>query len=309
MDNKLIKRVIFGLVLIFGGLTACQNVAETPAAREDERMVVFVSVVPQQYFVDRIGGEFVDAQVMVAAGASPATYEPKPSQMTALNDAVIYFSIGVAFENAWLDRISAANDEMLIVDSAKGIERLPMTIPHSHSDEEDSQHDDSAEGEMDPHVWLSPSLVKIQAINSYESLAAVDPVHQAQCEQNLNVFLADITALENELTATFAGVVNRKFMVFHPSWGYFAKDFNLEQIAIEVGGTEPSAAEMADLIEEAQEENISVVFAQPEFSTKNAETIAEAINGEVILISPLAYDWLDNLRLVSNTFAEVLNQE
>ena len=97
-------------------------------------------------------------------------------------------------------------------------------------------------------------------------------------------------------------------MVFHPAWGYFADDFGLEQIPVEVGGLEPSAQELADLIEEAQEEGIQIVFAQPEFSTSEAEVIASEIDGEVILISPLAPDWLANLQGVARTFADVLGQ-
>ena len=300
------KQALFSFLLVFLFLAACQKNSETQSDQKD-RMVVFVSVVPQQYFVDRIGGELVDTRAMVEPGASPATYEPKPSQMAALSDAELYFSIGVAFEQVWLDKISSANADMLIIDSAKGIERLVMTDSHEHEDE-DGHVEAEDVGELDPHIWLSPSLVKVQAQNIYEALAIADPENAMIYEENLNQFLSDITILQNELTETLANAANRKFMVFHPSWGYFAEDFNLEQLAIEVGGTEPSASELADLISEAQEENIAVVFAQPEFSTKDAETIASAIDGEVILVSPLAYDWLENLREVAGSFSSAMSK-
>ena len=98
-------------------------------------------------------------------------------------------------------------------------------------------------------------------------------------------------------------------MVFHPSWGYFARDFGLEQIPVEVGGQEPSAQELAELIARAKEENIRIIFAQPELSTQDAETIAKEIGGEVLLVSPLSPDWLENLREVAQTFAEALRNE
>ena len=298
------KGFLFSIALVSALLlSACQS-SDEQKATGDERMVVFVSVVPQQYFVDRIGGEFVDVRVMVEAGDSPATYEPKPSQMAALSEAKIYYSIGVAFETVWLEKITSMNKSMMIVNTASGIERLP--IMGEHFNENGEKETDHEEGAMDPHIWLSPSLVKIQARQIFSALVEIDPEHANEYESNLNVFLADIEDLEEELTQTLNDLEPRKFMVFHPSWGYFARDFNLEQIAIEVGGTEPSAEEMVELIEKAQKEDIHVIFAQPEFSQQDAETIAKAIDGELVLINPLAYDWLNNLREVAATFSATM---
>ena len=275
----------------------------------EETMSVTVSILPQRTFVERVGGERVTVSVMVEPGSSPATYEPKPEQLRALSDAVAYFSIGVPFEGAWLDRIAAANRDMVMVDTAEGIERLPMRAHHHHDDDGDDHDDDDhghASGAPDPHIWLSPRLVKVQAENIYAALAELDPDHEPEFQANLDGFLADIDALEAEIREILGGVESDKFMVFHPAWGYFAADFGLEQMPIEVGGQEPSARELAALIERAREENIRVVFAQPEFRTSDAETIAKEIGGEVLLISPLAPDWLENMRRVAETFAQVL---
>jgi zinc transport system substrate-binding protein len=149
-------------------------------------------------------------------------------------------------------------------------------------------------------------LVKVQSRTIYEALTELDPAHKAEYEANLDAFIADIDALETEIEVTLSGLEAKKFMVFHPAWGYFARDFGLEQMSVEVGGQEPSAQELTHLIEEAKEENVQVVFAQPEFSTEDAETIAKEIGGEVLLISPLASDWLENMRSVAQTFADVL---
>jgi len=247
-----------------------------------------VSIVPQQYFVERIGGEHVDVMVMVPPGFSPATYEPKPEQLQVLSEADVYVRIRVPFEEAWMERISSANEGMLIIDQSEGIERI---------------------GGKDPHIWLSPQLVKVQAQTIYAGLVELDPDHEAEYAANLETFLADLDELDAYIQETLLGLESRKFLVFHPAWAYFARDYGLEMIPVQIEGSDPSAAEMADLIQTAQENNIKVVFAQPEFSTESAEAIAQEIGGEVLLISPLAPDWLDNLYRVADTFAEVLAEQ
>ncbi len=281
----------------------------TPRAEKvsEEPLQLTVSIVPQRYFVERVGGERVAVNVMVEPGSSPATYEPRPEQLRALSDAAAYLSMGVPFEDAWLGRIASANRDMLMVDTAAGIERRSVVAHHDHEDEEEAGADHGApEGALDPHIWVSPRLVKVQAENIYAALVQLDPEHEAEYKANLDAFVVDIEALEADIEATLAGLQSDEFMVFHPSWGYFAEDFGLEQVPIEVGGQEPSAQELAHLIERAREKDIRMVFAQPEFRTSDAETIANEIGGEVLLISPLAPDWLDNMRRVAQTFADVL---
>ncbi len=301
MHKQAIWRWIVGLMLLLS-LLGCGRAA----SGDEEKLTVMVSIVPQKYFVERIGGERVAVMVMVEPGNSPATYEPKPDQLQALSQAAAYFSIGVPFENAWLDKIAAANEDMLMVDTIADVERRPIGAPHTHDD--DDHDDDHHEGVPDPHVWVSPELVKVQSQAIHAALVQLDPAHADEYQANLDAFIADIDALEADIQQTLAGLESQKFMVFHPAWGYFARDFDLVQIPVEVGGQEPSAQELAHLIEEAQEEGIRVVFAQPEFSTEDAETIAREIGGEVLLISPLAPDWLANMRRVAQTFAEVLGQ-
>jgi len=247
----------------------------------------------------------VGVNVMVLPGANTATYEPKPAQLGALAEADLYFSIGVPFEEAWLARIAGANPEMGIIDTTRGIERVPVDAHYKVA--LDGRPPGEGEG-ADPHIWLSPRLVKIQVHTIYEALVALDPTHQDAYQANRDRLLADIEQLIHDIEAALQGISQRKFMVFHPSWGYFGDDFQLEMLPIEVGGQEPSPAELAELVSTARAEGIRVVFAQPEFSTRAAETIAQEIGGEVLLVSPLALDWLDNLRDVATTFAQVLSE-
>ena len=282
----MVKRlyVIPGTLLLGAALLVGCSQGTTPESTA--LLNVAVSILPQRYFVERVGGEYVSVSVMVLPGNSPATYEPKPGQLVALSEAAAYVGIGVPFEDVWLTKIASANSEMLMVDTTRGIEKV----------------------NNDPHIWLSPALAKLQAQTIFEALVRLDPAHEEAYKANLDSFIVDIDALDADIRKALAGVENKKFMVFHPAWGYLARDYGLEMIPIEVGGQEPSAAELADLVTRAKEEGIKVIFCQPEFSTRDAETIANEIGGQVLLISALSPDWLDNLRRVADTFAEVLGQ-
>lgn len=283
-----------------------------------DRVTVFVSIVPQKYFVQQIGRDHVDVKVMVAPGASPATYEPKPRQMAALAKARIYFAIGVPFERAWLEKIVAANPEMTVVHTDKGIAKISMAA-HRHSDEaadHDHQHaEDSHEHHQketaggsgrDPHIWLSPPLVKQQAAVVLRALKEIDPARQHDYQANYENFIAEIDTLDARLRKRFADKQGTRFMVFHPSWGYFARTYGLEQIAIEIEGKNPKPAQLQALIEQARRSEVKVIFVQPQFSTKSAELVAAQIGGEVAFADPLAEDWPANLQKVALAFEAAL---
>ncbi|MGL6139130.1 MAG: metal ABC transporter solute-binding protein, Zn/Mn family [Planktothrix sp.] len=274
-----------------------QTTSEIPNHTVD----ITVSIMPQKYFVEKIGGKNVRVNVMVPPGVDLHNYEPKPQQLQSLNDAKAYIITGIAFETAWIDRIKSANQKMLVIDSTQGIERIPM-IEHDHHGE-----NHQAEETLDPHIWLSPKLVKIQAQNIYDGLVKIDPKRQVEYQSNLNQFITELDQLDQQISQKLAPLKNRKFIIFHPAWGYFAKDYNLEQESIEVGGQEPSAAELANLISQAKQENIKVIFAQPEFNPSSAETIAKEIGGKVIFVSDLEANWSNNLLQVSDLLSQTLN--
>ncbi|MDJ0844302.1 metal ABC transporter solute-binding protein, Zn/Mn family [Crocosphaera sp.] len=311
--------ILLSLILGVNSLVGCSssdtvnvetnNTDNQEQTDQQDQLDITVSITPQEYFVKKIGGDRVRVNVMVEPGATPHTYEPKPQQLQALSEAEAYISIGVPFEKVWMDRISQANPKMLTVDSTEGIEKLTMIDhDHDHSHDHDHGHDEE-KSNLDPHVWLSPRLVKIQAQNIYETLVNLDPTHQEIYQANLNNFLQEIEELDDKIRGNLADLKQRKFIVFHPAWGYFAEEYNLTQVPVEVGGQEPSAAELGNLIKEAKKENVKVIFAQPELSSQSAETIAKEIDGEVLLISPLAENWTENLLEVSQTFAKVLKED
>lgn len=304
------KRVYFMVTLLLAGLIA--NVAWA------EPQTVFVSILPQKFIVEQIGADAVDVAVMVAPGASPHTYEPKPAQMAALSKAGLYFSVGVSFEKAWLPRFAAINRRMKIVPMDKGIEKLPMAA-HAHAvddhdhgnghahDQKPHQHaHQEHDSLLDPHIWLSPPLVKIMARHALEALLALAPEHADLFQRNHDAFARRLDELHARIGQILADSRGQPFMVFHPSWGYFAHAYGLVQIPIEIDGKEPKPAQIQQLIQEAREHGIKVVFAQPQFSARSARMIADAIDGQVLLADPLAYDWDENLLEQAQVFQKAL---
>jgi zinc transport system substrate-binding protein len=150
--------------------------------------------------------------------------------------------------------------------------------------------------------------VKIQAEHIYQGLIAADPDHQAMYAANKDALMSALDGLDAEIQARLGTLSVQKFMIFHPAWTYFAHDYDLEQIPVEVEGKEPSAKEMAELMEIAEREQIAVIFAQPQTSRRSADTIARQIGARVDVLDPLAADWLDNMRSVANALAEALSQ-
>jgi zinc transport system substrate-binding protein len=299
----MISRLYIIAATLFIGAISITGCSQRPTTlATSDKLQIVVSIAPQQYFVERIGDDHVDVDVMVPPGAEPHTFEPKPEQLKALSQADAYMRIRIDFEAAWMSKFTAVNSTMLIVDTTQGIQRVPML---SGFDETEAAHRDGEEN-LDPHIWLSPRLVKMQAQTIYNALVQLDAEHQAIYQDNLEDFLADIDALDTEIQQKLQGIQNRKFVVFHPGWGYFARAYDLEMIPIAVGGQEPSATELGRLITKAKQENIKIVFAEPQFSKQAATTIAEEIDGEVLLIDPLSPDWLNNLRNVADTLSEEL---
>jgi zinc transport system substrate-binding protein len=279
------------------------------SALAGEPIPVFVSIPPQKYFVEKIGGSFVQVSVMVPPGANPHIYEPRPTQMTALSKSKIYFAIGVTFETVWLPKFAKLNPKMQIVHTDRGIDKMEM-VAHHHEEEDVAGDKDSAKsasleesaGTLDPHVWVAPPEVRIIARNIQEALAEIDPANSGIYQSNLETFLKEIDKLDKDLTEIFKGKKGLKFMVYHPAWGYFARAYGLEQVPVEIEGKEPKPGQLKDLITQSKKDGIKVIFVQPQFSTKSAETIAKAIGGQVIAADNLREDWERNLRVQAQKF-------
>ena len=276
----------------------------------EKKIHVVASILPQKYFIKKIGGDRVNVSVMVLPGANPATYEPKPRQMVNLSSADIYFAIGVPFEQNWLSRFAEANSQMKIVETQSGINKIPMKAGGHRHDETGNDHENAVAGTKDPHIWLSPPLVILQSKNILDALIETDPKNRIVYEANYGKFIDELKALDRGIKRILqTNGHHAKFMVYHPSWGYFAKTYGLEQVPIELEGKNPSPRRLLELIQEARKENIKTIFVQPQFSKKSAESIAGAIGGKVIFADPLAEDWKKNLLQVAEAFRTSIQSE
>ncbi|MFO7754327.1 MAG: zinc ABC transporter substrate-binding protein [Desulfobacteraceae bacterium] len=272
-----------------------------------EPMQVFVSILPQKYFVERIGGRQVNVNVMVRPGENPAVYEPGPGQMVALTESSIYFAVGVPFERTWLGKISSANPDMRIVHTDADIRKFPMEGRHSHA--EDGDGHDNADGNdaaLDPHVWMSPPLVMLQARRILTALEKADPENSKLYENNYKEFIRELVDLDGDIRSLFREKEGMRFMVFHPSWGYFARAYGLVQIPVELEGKSIKPSRLVKLIKKGKKLGIDAVFIQPQFSRKSAEIVAGEIEGGVVQADPLAENWEENLRAVAERFREAL---
>ncbi len=291
-----ISRLFPVLALVLSAM-ACAPEAET-----NDKVGVVVTILPQAEFVENVGGEKVEVTVMVPPGASPHTYEPTPSQMTALARAEIYAKVGsgVEFELVWMDKLMATNPDMLVVDCSRGIELQEM-VTEDEQEEEGENH-----GRIDPHIWMSPANARIMVRNISQGLIEIDPGNRRYYEQNRDAYLKQLSEVDREIRNGLTGVKNRRFMVYHPAFGYFTREYGLTMIPIEIEGKEPTAAGLTRLIEQAKAHDIRVIFAEPQFDPKNAEAIAEAIGARVVLIDALAKDYIGNLRLIMNEIPTAL---
>ncbi|MFC1964450.1 metal ABC transporter solute-binding protein, Zn/Mn family [Chloroflexota bacterium] len=302
MGNWLSKVVPVVSTLVLLPVLAASALSCGEKIEAGEKIGVVVTVLPQAEFVVNVGGERVDVSIMVSPGASPHTYEPTPSQLAALSIAKIYAKAGsrVDFELVWMDKLVAANEKMLVVDCSNGIQLIEMSGKHTREDEE-YEH-----GAMDPHIWLSPLNAKIMVQNIYEGLVQVDPDNRTYYEQNRDAYLQKLTKLDHDIRDGMSGVTNRSFMVYHPAFGYFARDYNLNMLPIEEEGKEPTAAGIARLIEQAKGHKINVIFVSPQFNPESAKVIAREIGGKVVFVDPLAGDYIMNLYKVLGELVQMM---
>lgn len=246
---------------------------------------VFVSVLPQKLFVERIGGDRVHVRVMVNKGYNPATYQPTTRQIAELANADLYVRTGIPFEESWMPRISAANSRMKILDLRDGISLL--SLAHEHGDH---NHD------LDPHVWTDPLLVKEHIVRLRDVLSEVRPDLAGEFSANQVAFAEELDLLHQDINRKLKGSKGKAFFVFHPAWGYLAKRYGLQQIAAEYEGKEPTARQMALMIEQAKAAQASVIFVQPQFSMKTARVLANEIGARVEEADPLAENYIETMR-------------
>ena len=290
------KPLVLLLLLIAPLLNGC---ASKP---ESEKMQLVASIEPLAWFAERIGGDRVAVSVMVPVGGNPHTYEPTPQQMARVSHATLFIKAGsgVEFELDWMQRLVDLNKSMAICNASDGVQLLPMSETEQDAAEAPDGH--HRHGTLDPHFWLSPQNARLIAKNVEHSLAALDPDHESEYARNRARVDEELQQLDAHIRKRLAGVQQRRFLVFHPAWGYFAREYGLEQIAIEQEGKTLTPRQMEKVTQVARRNGIRVVFISPEFSAAQADAIAHDIGGKTVTVDPLAHDYLKNLANATEAF-------
>jgi zinc transport system substrate-binding protein len=285
---------LFLLLIVAIIFSACNS---KKTKQEEPGKFITVSILPQKTFVEKIAGNDFTVNVLIPPGTSPAAYTLLPSQLQEISKSVIWFRIGyIGFEHSWKDKIEQANTKMKVVDLSEGLDLIAQG---------NMQHGDHVHPVgVDPHIWLSPVLVKQMAKRILDELSALNPVQSAKYKTNYLEFVKETDQLNIEISNKLKPFEGRKIIVFHPSLSYFARDYGLLQYSLESGGKEPTPQRMTELIDMANSENIKVMYIQGELDRDHAQVFAEEVNGKIIQVRPLDPAWAENLMEMTNIIVD-----
>ncbi len=264
------------------------------AHADDGPLPVFVSILPQAGFVAEIGGSLISVEVLVGPGHSPATYEPTPRQMAALSRASVFFCAGVPFERGLVPKVAGLPSAPTIAGNHMMAHAAPVDHGHDHH------------AGLDPHSWLDPRQAIAMADTICARLSQALPESEADLVARRDALQARLAELDTEISAVLAPFTGAEFFVFHPAFGHFAERYGLVQVAVESGGHEPSARQLATVIDQAKAADAEVIVVQPQFSRRSAQSVADAVGAEILVLNPLAEDYEANLRHIAAALASAL---
>ncbi|MDY0167873.1 MAG: zinc ABC transporter substrate-binding protein [Thermoguttaceae bacterium] len=295
----------YAVIVVAGVLGAmlATLVAIPSGATSDGPLAVAVTIPPQAELVERIAGDRVRVEIAVPPGQDPHTFSPSPRQVLSLSRARLYFRIGLPLEEQLLPKLSGASRTMVVVDTIEGLSRRTFADHEGHACDGHHHHAHDGHGhtcqahagQPDPHVWLAPSLLSLQAERICEALCKADPAVAEVYQANLSKLQTRLEEVEAEMAAKLKHYRGRAFYVFHPAFGYFADACGLRQVAVEMEGKSPSPRQLRTLIARAKAEDVKVIFVQPQFDQRSAQSIAAAIGGSVVVIDPLWKNVVENL--------------
>lgn len=290
------------------GVALCFIIGCGPAAEKnpaDGRLAVFAGIPPSRYLVEQIGGKHVKVDVLVQPGQDPHTFNPGPQQVVALGRAAVFFQVGMPFETAVLEKVREGNRRLVIVDTTEGIKKLPLVGPCCDESGHDHHAVNEAE-ELDPHVWLSPPLLKTMAANIAEGLCRADPSHARDYRRNLSSLDCRLDVLHRQVGRKLAPYRGRSFCVFHPGFAYFADAYGLKETAIQLGGQMPTGKHLFALIEKAKAEGVKTVFVQPEFDPQSARAVTKVLGGHVVPLNGLRENVIDDIEDIATKIEKAM---
>jgi len=290
------RRIIIVFLLFIGILVAGSLIyfaVNSQGKSDNGKIGVAVSIGPEVEFVKAVGGDKVDVTLMVPSGSDPHTYEPLPGQLSQVSNAKMYAEVGtpVEFETNYMDKIKSANSHMLVVNCSKGIKLIPNTA-------------ENEENTIDPHVWTGPKNAKIMVENIYQGLVQVDPSDEAYFQKNRDHYLQQLDELDKNTTQLLKGKQGTTILIFHPAFGYYCKDYNLTMVAAMINDEEPSPQRIAMLVNTAKQNNIKVVFTEPQYGPKYMQSVASQIGGQVVFVNDLDENYLQNMESTAKAFSQ-----
>ncbi len=291
------RRRIIIVLLLFTGIFIAGTLIYFAASSQEEvdngKIDVAVSIGPEVEFVKAVGGDKVNVILMVPSGSDPHTYEPLPGQLTRVSNAKMYAEVGtpVEFEINYMGKIKSINPTMLVVNCSEGVNLISNTA-ENESDE------------VDPHIWTDPKNAEIMVENIYQGLVQIDPADKDYFQKNRDQYLKKLDELDKNATKLIKEKNSSIIIVFHPAFGYYAKEYNLTMIAAMINDEEPSPQRIAMLVDTAQKNNIHVVFTEPQYDQKYMQSVASQIGGRVVFVNDLDENYLQNMENISKAFSE-----
>ncbi len=279
-----------GLISLIG---CSSGKAENPAVTPDEtagKPIVAVTIVPEQTFVEAVCGDLAEVITLVPPGSSPENYGPTPMEMEKFNSAAVYFTIGVPTEEA---NILPNVGDIKVVSLA---DEVAAVYPDRTFEA----------GERDPHIWLSPKRAKVMVEAIAREMCALDAANADTYNKNAQAYLEELDELDQTIKDALADISNRKFIVYHPAFGYFADDYGLTMVALEEEGKEATPQHLQDVIDLAKSDNIKVIFYQAEIDSSQSAAFAEELGGKTMQLAPLSADYTQNLKSMAALMAEVM---
>lgn len=259
-------------------------------------IAVWSTVLPQKYFVERIGGDLVSAEILVRPGQSPEMYAPGAAQMAQLARADVYFGIGMPIEGSLFQRMRSSMSGVRLVQTGDEVAEQ-----HDHSACVHGHHD---HGENDPHIWMDPVRMVAVVKQMRDVLTEVQPESEAVFQANADALIADLHALDVAIRAQLAPYAGRAFFINHPAMGHFAERYDLVQLSIEGSGAAPSAGRVAELIGQARQAQVGAIFTQPEFGRTTATILADALDVEVVELDVLPVDYISGMSRIADSLEE-----
>ena len=292
MDKRRLLLVVV-ILLIVAGVLSYLAINNSSNSNLNGKVGVAVSIGPEVEWVNAIGGDKVHVTLMVPESSDPHTYEPLPSQLTQVSNAKMYVEIGspLEFETNYMDKIKSANPNMLIVNASEGIQ----LIPNAAENESDT---------MDPHDWVDPKNAMIMVNNTYNGLVQVDPADKDYFQKNRDIYIAQLKQLDENTTKILKDKNGTDILIYHPAFGYYARDYNLTQVGAMLNDEEPSPQRISSMVDIAKQNNITVLYNEPQYDPKFMQSIASQVGGQVLTVDDLDEHYIQNMINVANAFAK-----